>query len=224
PTATPTATPTPTPTAGTGITTVGATTDGSAATTQVRLTKPAGTAAGDLLVASFSADLTPDVTAPSGWTSFVPVLRPGYNNVSLFGYYRVATSADAGTTNWTWTLSASVKWNGGMSAYRGVDASTPFDTAVSTGLTHDFGATSVTVPGVTTTRAGSMIIGGYGADGAAVTVEPPTGFTEVWESAGQQIAEQANRLQSALGATGDQSWTLNEGRAQAAWLVALRPA
>ena len=69
-------------------------------------------------------------------------------------------------------------------------------------MTDDYTAVSVTVPGVTTQAAGAMVIGGYGADGAVVTVTPPTGYTEAWESAGQQISEQAVRLQAAAGATG----------------------
>jgi hypothetical protein len=55
-------------------------------------------------------------------------------------------------------------------------------------------------------------------------VAPPAGFTEQWESAGQQISESATKLLTAAGASGSATWTLDQGRAQAAWLTALRPA
>lgn len=187
------------------------------------LTKPSGTTVGDVLVASFSADGTTTAAAPAGWTSFVPVLQPGAG-ASLFGYYRVVTSADAGATSWTWTLGAAGKWNGGMTRFLGVDTARPLDTAVSSTVNNDYAATTVTVPGVTTTVAGALLIGGFGADGAAVTVAPPAAFGETWESAGQQIAEQAAKATAAAGPSGAQTWTLDQGRAQAAWLTALRPA
>lgn len=153
----------------------------------------------------------------------MPALQPG-SQAALFGYYHVVSTADDSVTGWTWPLSAAEKWNGGVTRFTGVDTTHPLDTTVSSAVNDDYSANSVTVPGVTTTRPGALVLGGYGADGAVVTVSPPPGFAEVWESAGQQIAEQAARAQTTAGATGSQTWTLDQGRAQAAWLTALRPA
>ncbi|GAA1273039.1 hypothetical protein GCM10009609_40160 [Pseudonocardia aurantiaca] len=207
-----------------GIAEAGSTTAVSVpATTSVTLTKPAGASAGDLLIATFTVDNRPTVSgAPAGWTSFVPQLRPA--EASLFGYYRVLTAADAAGTSWTWTISSAEKWNGGVTRYTGVDTANPFDSAVSSATNLSSTGTSVAVPGVTTVSPGAVLIGGLGANGTTPLTTPPTGWTLSWQSTGAQIASQAYRPQPAAGATGNQQWTISEGRAVAAWVVALRPA
>ncbi|WP_250556511.1 PKD domain-containing protein [Pseudonocardia lacus] len=206
-----------------GIAMAGSTTGVSVpATTSVTLTKPSGTAVGDLLVATFTVDNRPTVTAPAGWTSFVPQLRPA--EASLFGYYRVVTAADAGATSWTWTTSSAQKWNGGVTRFTGVSPTTPLDTAVASSTNLSATATTITVPGVTTVTPGAMVIGGLGANGSTPQTTPPPGWTLTWQSTGAQIASQAHRAQPTPGASGNQLWTISEGRAVAAWIVALRPA
>jgi len=209
----------PPPTGG-SVSAGGSTTAGSAATTGVTLTKPSGTTAGDVLVASFTADGTPNASAPSGWTSFVPRLSPN-SGATLFGYYHVVTAGES-ASSWSWTLDSAMKWNGGMTRYLGVDTTSPIDGSVSTAVNNDTAATSVTVSGVTTSSAGGMVIGGIGADGSSPTTTQPNGWTEAWESTGQQIAEQAYQARTSAGATGSQTWTISAGRALAGWLVALR--
>jgi PKD repeat protein len=194
------------------------------ATTSVTLGKPAGTAAGDFLVASFTADNLPSLTSvPTGWKPLLPTpLRP-QSATTVFAYYRVADAGDAASSGWTWTLSAAQKWGGGVTRYTGVDPVNPLDTTVSTAVDNTGTATAVTVPGVTTSTAGAMVIGGLGANGATPTVTPPTGFTEAWESTGAKVAEHAYAAQATPGPTGNRTWTLSAARATAAWMTALRP-
>ena len=142
----------------------------STAVNSVTLTKPAGTSAGDVLVASFTADNGPSATPPAGWTSFLPSLRPG--GASLFGYYHVVTASDTTSTSWTWTLSSAQKWSGGISRFLGVNTTTPLDAPVTSASTSN-SVSSITVPAVTTATTGAMLVGGSGGDTATVTPRRP---------------------------------------------------
>lgn len=209
-----------------GISVRGSTTaSASTAVGTVSLAAPAGRTAGDVLVASFTADTNPTVAVPAGWSPIVNGL--GINSRStagarVFAYYRVAGSADPAT--YRWTLSKAVKWGGGITAYAGVSNTTPLDSAVTTAVNATYTATRITVPSVTTTRNGARLIGGVGFDNATPGATALTGWTERWEAAGGQIAEQADRMQTTAGASGTATWTFSAAKAAGAWSTALRPA
>jgi PKD repeat protein len=212
-----------TATAPSGITAVGSQSAlSSSAVSAVTLTAPASVAAGDLLVAAFSVNERPAVTAPPGWTPIVSALKPD-GGAEVFAYYRVAAAGDAGAS-WNWTMSTVEKWGGGITAYRGVDGTHPLDVAVATKIDGTGTATSITMPGITTVTNGAMLIGGLGADGATATTTPPAGWTEAFDSVGGKMSEHAYRLQATAGATGSATWTISAGRAMAVWMTALRPA
>ncbi|MBN3498321.1 discoidin domain-containing protein [Arthrobacter pascens] len=214
--------PPPPPSSGT-VTAVSSTTaNATTASTTVALTKPAGATAGDVLVASFTADKNPTVAVPAGWTAIVNGLSIS-SGARVFAYYRVVGSADPAT--YTWTLSTAVKWGAGVTAYRGVDTTTPLDSAVATAVSTTYRATSIAVPSVTTASNGAMLVGGLGFDSSTPGTTPPTGWTERWETvAGGQIAEQADRTQTTAGASGTATWTFSSAKAVAAWRTALKPA
>jgi PKD repeat protein len=194
------------------------------ATRNVTLAKPVGTSAGDVLVAGFTTDNLPGVTAPPGWTPILPAALKPANSSTVVAYYRVITAADDSVPDWTWTLSSPQKWGGGMSRYLNVDTSHPLDTTVATAVDSSSSARSVTVPAVTTTVAGAMLVGGIGADGATSATTPPAGWAESWENGRGQTAEHAYSLVDAAGSSGAQTWTINNGRPIAGWMTALRPA
>jgi hypothetical protein len=220
PTPTPTATATPAPTG--KITLVGASNNYSSTAAPITLAKPQGTVAGDVLVASFTADLTPSVsTVPPGWTAIVNGLAVA-TGAKVFAYYRVVGTSDG--TSYTWNTSTAVKWGGGITAYRGVNTSSPLDSAVSTKVDATYTASSITVPGVTAASSGALLVGGVGYDSSTPGITAPTGWTERWEAAGGQIAEQADILQAAAGASGSVTWNFPVPRGAAAWLAALKPA
>ncbi|XAS65396.1 PKD domain-containing protein [Micrococcaceae bacterium Sec5.8] len=202
--------------------TVGAstTTNNSTATTAVTLSKPSGTAAGDVLVASFTADMNPTASAPSGWTPIVNTLNIT-SGARVFAYYHVVGAADPGS--YSWTLSAAVKWGGGMTAYRGVNNSTPLDSSVVTATNTTYTATSITAPSITTASNKAMLIGGVGFDSSSPAATAPSGWTERWEAASGQIAELADKVQATAGASGTATWTFT-AKAVAAWRTALKPA
>ncbi|AOT03012.1 PKD domain-containing protein [Arthrobacter sp. U41] len=191
------------------------------ATGTVSLAAPAGRTAGDVLVASFTADKNPTVAVPAGWTAIVNGLSIG-GGARVFSYYRVVGSADP--TSYTWTLSTAMKWGGGITAYTGVNTTTPLDSAVATAVNTTYTASSITVAGITTASNGALLIGGVGFDSSNPAATAPTGWTERWESTDGQIAEQADRIQATAGATGTATWTFSTAKAVAAWRTALKPA
>ena len=201
------------------ITHGGSTTTGSASNvTAVTLAKPSGTTTGDVLIAGITTDVEPKATAPAGWKPLA-TLRP--SGASMFGYYHVVTDDDAATSSWTWTLSTAAKWSGGMSRYAGVDPSSPLDSTVTTAM--KTGSQTVSVPAVTTTTKGAVVVGAMGTDSGKVTATPPSGWTETWQNQTGQLSESAFVVTSAVGAQAATAWKQSGTVAMAAWTVALRP-
>ncbi|MBE4718273.1 hypothetical protein DAD99_09025 [Pseudarthrobacter sp. AB1] len=216
----------PAPPAG-GVTVVGsATTFAGTAASAVSLRAPAGTSPGDVLVAAITADLNPSMASvPAGWIPLVNALSINSGSTSgarAFAYYHVVGATDP--ASYSWTLSTSVRWGGGVTAYRGVDNANPLDGPLTTAVDTTYSATSITVPGSTTATNGAMLIGGVACDCASPVVTAPAGWTGRWEAAGGQIAELADRVQTSAGSTGASTWTLSAARAVAAWRTALKPA
>ncbi|MEA5456675.1 PKD domain-containing protein [Sinomonas sp. JGH33] len=198
---------------------------GTAAST-VALTAPSGTSAGDVLVASITTDLNPSVTSvPAGWTPIVNGLSINASATSgarVFAYYHVAGASEP--SSYLWTLSAAVKWGAGVTAYRGVNNTTPLDTGVATAVDGTYSATSITLPSITTVSSGALLIGGVGLDSVVPGISPPNGWTQCWQVAGGQIGELADLTQATAGASGTATWTLSTARAVGAWRTALKPA
>jgi PKD repeat protein len=219
------ATKTITVTAPTGaISVVGSTSSlASSAISAVTLSTPGSASAGDVLVAAFTVDNRPTVTAPDGWSPIVTALQPD-SGAEAFAYYHVVAAGES-AGSYSWALSAAQKWGGGITAYRGVDASHPLDiTSPATKIDGTGTATSITLSGVTTVTNGAMLIAGLGADGATATTAPPSGWTEAFDSIGGKMSEHAYMPQSAAGPSGSATWTISSGRAMAVWMTALRPA
>ncbi|RAX17648.1 PKD domain-containing protein [Pseudarthrobacter sp. AG30] len=215
----------PPPTSG-GITVVNANTANSGtAVTTASLAVPAGTSAGDVLVAAITVDLNPGLTAPAGWTAIVngqSINSSSTSGARAYAFYKVVGPADPATYNWT--LSSAAKWGGGITAYRGVNNTAPLDSPVVTAADTSYSATSITVGSITTATNGAMLIGGVGCDCSAPVVTAPSGWTERWEAAAGQVAEQADKPQATAGASGTATWTLSAARAIVAWRTALKPA
>ncbi|HEY9357580.1 MAG TPA: PKD domain-containing protein [Arthrobacter sp.] len=210
-----------------GVTVVGSVSaySGTTAST-VNLSAPSGTADGDVLVASITADLNPTMTSvPAGWTPIVNALGINSSPTSgarIFAYYHVVGPADP--QSYGWTLSSPVKWGAGLTAYRGVNNATPLDSPVATAVNATYQATSITAPSITTASPNAMLIGAVGYDASTPGIAPPGGWTERWEAAGGQIAESADSVQPVAGASGTATWTLGAARAVAVWRTALKPA
>jgi PKD repeat protein len=196
------------------------TTVNATATTTVVIATPAGTAAGDVLVACIVPNATKIASTgvPAGWVEIAAVIQG--TSTRAYGYYKVAGSSEP--VSYTWTLNASVKNAGGIARYSGVDTATPLDATPrsASGTT----ATMGTVPAVTTSSANAMLVGCMGIDSSStgVAITSPTGMTEAWDIGGKRH-ELADGLQVTPGSSGAKTWTFSSGREWAGWLVALRP-
>jgi uncharacterized protein YjdB len=191
------------------------------------ISTPAGTAAGDVMVAAIAVrPSSATITAPAGWSLVRRVDNASGNASSLAVYTRVATMSEPASH--TWTFSASTGSAGGISTFGGVDTSTPID--VENGQTTASSLSHAT-PSVTTTVAGTMLVTAH-AFASSATWTPPAGMTEAFEQASEMAPnsagisiEGAYVLQAAAGATGTKTATAsNDTDTGNAHILALRRA
>ena len=195
----------------------------SIGSTAVAIPVPAGVKAGDVLVAQITADATPTVSAPAGWTDLLgkTVATGSTPGANVSAYYHVVTVGEP--ADYTWTLSAAQRWGAGMTAFSGVDTSNPIDAAPVTKNNVAPSAT-LTLPGVTTRTAGAMLVGGVAVNASAGSATQPSGWAEAWESSDGQVSELAVRPTGTPGASGPVAWSVSPTTDSAGWVSALRPA
>jgi hypothetical protein len=176
----------------------------STATTTLTITKPAGVALNDVMIAAIGVrPNTATVTAPAGWTLIRKVSQGTATANQLDTYYKVATAAEP--ASYSWTLGANTGAAGGISAFIGVDPSDPID--VENGAA-TASSTNVAAPTITTLSTNDMIVTAH-TIASAVTFTPPAGMTEAMDVASQAVPNNNGQslemnyvTQAAIGATG----------------------
>jgi hypothetical protein len=200
--------------------------DGSAAgRTSITISRPSGTLADHVMVASIVAsDDDPGFAAPAGWNlvrqdSIKDMLRQAV-------YVKVARADDPAT--FTWSVSAARRLAGGITTFSGIDPANPVDAV--NGATAN--GSTVTAPGVTTTVANTVLVDltAVASDG---TLSAPAGMTEAWEASALgastrkntqgAVASLSHALQPAIGATGSRTATVTAAGRAIGVLLALRP-
>lgn len=151
--------------------------------TPLTINVPAGTAAGDVMIASVAwTPSSTTVSAPSGWTLIRQSTQGSATTSKLATYYRVATASEPAAYTWTFAGSGLTQSVGGILSFHGVDASSPFD-AEAGSLTPAAG-TSVShiAPTVTTTLDDGMLVTVHEM-ASSVTWTPPliSGTTRMTE-------------------------------------------
>src|SRR5207253_8306302 len=124
--------------------------------TSLSISRPSGTLANDVMVASISAhgsSSPPTIAAPAGWTSIVTTTSNG-QNLAVPTYCKLACTAGADPGPYTFTVSPSSRIAGGISAYFNVDTTNPINASA--------GAASSSTPSITTTVANTMLVGCFG--------------------------------------------------------------
>src|SRR5439155_10317428 len=132
--------------------------------TSLSLSRPSGTLANDVMVASITAhdgsSVIPTITAPAGWTLIVNTTSNG-QKLAVSTYWKVAGTAFADPGPYTFTVSPSSRIAGGISAYFNVDTTNPINASG--------GAASSSTPSITTTVYNTMLVGCFGrSDNKAV--------------------------------------------------------
>jgi hypothetical protein len=136
--------------------------------TSISLGKPAGVAAGQIEIATFSIAGSATITPPSGWTQILATVVG--TSLIQTSFWHVAGSSE-GTT--TWSFSANSLAAGGIVVYSGVDTTTIVDAAADSSGTS---GKTATVPSVTTTYAGDLVLG-LGSFNNAGTLTAASGTT-----------------------------------------------
>src|SRR3990167_2732370 len=186
-------------------------------TAGITISKPTGTADGDLLWAIICHDSTAATTGPSGWTEERSMNDP-VNSAYRSTWSKRAGASEPSTYDWSWT---GVQYSfGGISAYSGGVAAGA-DTDISGAANNGNDATAIALS-ATTTVADTMIVVG-GATYNAGSFGLFTGsMNERFDLAGNAV--NADILQAAVGASGNKSSTLSGGDQWVAHLLAFKPA
>ncbi|HZR02677.1 MAG TPA: LamG domain-containing protein [Burkholderiales bacterium] len=188
----------------------------------VTINVPAGTKAGDLLLAAVAARNAATVTAPAGWTAVAALNTTSGTTLRQVVYYRVATGTEP--ASYTFTLSSSVRTAGLIVAYRGVDTANPID--VSAGQANA-SASTITAPSITPSVTGTMLVGLFSA-ATGTTISSAAGMAyraDVLSGGGTGIAIGVfDQQQATASATGTRTATAGGSAVNIGQLVALRPA
>ncbi|WP_202911352.1 PKD domain-containing protein [Segeticoccus rhizosphaerae] len=181
---------------------------------------PAGTSAGDVLVACLALNGTSvsGTGVPDGWTRIATTTGTSQSNPRVYGYYKIAGASEP--SSYHWGYSKSVTSSGGIARYTG--ASAP-ETEVS--IASGPSANTATLPGITTTAADDVLLGcmGLNTGATSITITAPQEMTQVWDLDGKR-QEFDDAPLSQAGPTGPRTWQFSQSREWAGWLTAIRPA
>lgn len=150
--------------------------------TSLAIAKPAGTVAGDVLLARIinRNNVAAVATPPAGWA----LLRSDQSasQIKAWVFYKVAGAAEP--ASYTFSIDLASNMAGSLSAFSGVNTANPIDTqnGQKNGLTSSF-----TTPAITTSSSDGMAVwfGSQiwaGAACPASPIVPPTGFTEPFDT------------------------------------------
>jgi hypothetical protein len=208
---------------------VGTATTGHADSSTASVAYVSGIASGNIGVLIIAAASGCDFsTPPTGWTWLLTQVDAGGSNINQNWFYKVLTGSETGSVSTT-ANNYGGSWIAHMSAWSGVDTTTPID--VSGGGTGGT-TTAVQAPSVTATTVGLLLTAHahtrYGAS-TATSFTPPSGMTEISDTSetgdGAQHALEVNKLAlSATGATGIKSATCTVSPSQRCGVaVVLKP-
>ncbi|MDQ1632985.1 MAG: hypothetical protein QOC80_2957, partial [Frankiaceae bacterium] len=182
--------------------------------------RPAGTASGDLLLATVTARGLPALTAPNGWT----LLRTDVKGSAMTSwvYYRVADATEPASTVWTFGSSTTAVL--GVTAVRGVDPGAPVLT--SAGRSSAW-ASTITAPSVSPSVPGALIVGTFATVSRSTFTAPTASLEEldatVPTGTSPVSLAVADKVRTTTGATGTWSATASSPERYIAQTVALRP-
>lgn len=210
-----------------GAPTVRSTATGTAnyASTSVTIPKPAGTAAGDVLLATIGhqGGTSATLSAPAGWTAVPGADASDGTNARIRAFSRVATAAEP--ASYTFTLNRGMSLAGGITAITGANTAAPINAAGARATTSS--SRSIVAPSITTTVPKTRLF--YAAAvNSPQTYAPPGGMAEQWDvttSGRYNVASTtASAGQVAAGATGTRTATTSQNARGAALLIAIAPA
>ncbi len=194
----------------------------------VTVDRPSGLVAGDVLLAMIGrrGSGSPSATTlPSGWT--LVLSQSNASNLGIAIYRKFATSSEP--ASYTWSYGVSERMVGSISAYRGVDATTPI---IASAARTNASSRNLLAPSITPGVSGAWIVGFFAADSGNVRIDPPSSpaMTERFgalsgTSAGPNgtSIESADAVSTSAGASGTLTATTASNVLSVTALVALKP-
>ena len=196
--------------------------------TAVVLTVPTSVTDGDLMIAHVVATggTSTTITPPTGATWNLINSTDSTTDVKSAIYYRVASSETAGTTTYSWGLSASLFSVGAVVAYSGVDTSSPIDIS---GGQANISSASVTAPAVITTVTDTMVVAFFtvavnAAYTAPADMTSTMRYTGIQTGANGATTAAGDVTQTAAGSTGTKVATSDTADVNVGQIIALTPA
>ena len=198
----------------------------AAAGTSMAIGKPPAATAGDVLVAVVYWDEADSISPPAGWTHVRTDHEPTDNwRQSVF--WKLAGSSEPINYTFTATGSSPDEAVGIIGAYRGVHPTAPIDAHGGQAQVAPYDD-PIRAPSITTTVAGTMLLGFFGSTSVG-NITPPPGMTErrdvqypSGDGAAIELADEGLASSGPTGArTAQQPGVGNLGIGQ---LIALRPA
>ncbi|MDQ8045938.1 MAG: hypothetical protein AAGC46_14560 [Solirubrobacteraceae bacterium] len=138
----------------------------SASSSTFTVTKPTGTAQGDLMMINLRemSNASAAITAPTGWTALLSYKKSVATYINSISYWKVATASEPTTYSFTIGPGPS-NVTGSISSFTGVDTSNPLAGAgAQTTATTGTPAAAVTLPNTTATGAASMRVSMVSSD------------------------------------------------------------
>jgi MSHA biogenesis protein MshQ len=218
--------------AGAAITWVGVTAGVSAKTTVATLTAPSpptGITTNDvmLLVLSASGATFTAITPPAGWVQIN--LTSGVAHSQAI-FYKIASATEAGPYTFTWTYTGAPGGNDRaiiyMTAYRGVDTTTPIDAA--SGQYNTPASPSVVAPSISPTVANTQLVGFFGfsnnVGGGTLPASMGNAYSQTTGGGtGGSTVLSGDEALATTGATGIRTATFGSSAVGVGHLIALRP-
>jgi RHS repeat-associated protein len=173
------------------------------ASVNLTISTPAGTAAGDVLIAAIGFNnATASVTPPSGWTLVRRANNAATTSNALAVYRRTAVTGEPASH--AFAIAGGAFLVGGIQGFSGVDTANPID--IENGQSTP-SATAHDTPSVTTTTANTMLVTAH-TYASANTWTPQAGLTEGFDRpsgansmTGQSVTG-GYQLQAVAGASG----------------------
>lgn len=159
---------------------------------------PAGVVNGDLLLWRISDTTTTIPATPAGWTLLVSGTATA---TMVVIWWRIAASEPASYT--TAAFATAGRRIGIMSAYSGVDTTTPFDVATPALVA---GTTAITCPAITPISAGAWVLGVANAT-VALNVTTTTFSSANLNAIDSQKTSTSTTATNDVGAIGHFAWT-----------------
>ena len=197
----------------------------SSARKSITLKRPAGTAAGQVMLAAIvSNDDEPRFSAPVGWAVVRDDSIPDRLRQSV--YVKVAGPAEP--SSYTWKLSEWRRVAGGVTTYAGVDTARPVDAHGA--AANPVNGTAVTAPAVATSAPDALLVH-FAAVSAEGSLKAPPGMTRRWKAASRHRKKPGDVLVGSSdgpwgipGDTGLRTATATKPGPAIGALLALRPA